>query len=63
MSLAMDQILSNESSVVNDKGVRMGWVGAVAGFLLADKMNYGTFGTVAAISGGHLVGHSLVQYV
>ena len=63
MSLAMDQILQNEKSVISDKSVQFGWMGAVAGFVIADKMNYGTLGTVVAISGGHLLGHSIVHYV
>ena len=63
MSLGISEILKEEKSVAMDHGVWGGVAGAVGGFLLANRMGWGTTGTVAAIAGGHFAGHSAVALI
>ena len=63
MSLGISEILKEEQSVAMDHGVWAGVAGAVGGFLLANRMEWGTTGTVVAIAGGHFAGHSAVALI
>ena len=61
MSLGIDQIIQDEKQVMMDKGVWGGLIGALAGYYLASQQKWPTGATMAAIGGGHFVGHSVVK--
>ena len=59
MSLGFEQIIKQEKTLLTDRGVLFGVVGAITGSYVGQKLNMGFPATALAIAGGHFVGHSI----
>ena len=59
MSLGIQEILQEEKNIAMDHGVWAGAVGSLAGYLLANQMQWSTSMTAASVLGGHFAGHSV----
>ena len=59
MSLGFEQILKNEKTLLTDRGVLFGVLGAISGAYIGQSTKSGFPVTAALIAAGHFAGHSV----
>ena len=59
--IGFDELIREEKDMLMDKGIYFGLGGALLGYFIADKQDWGSGDTMGSIAGGHFLGHSLAM--
>jgi uncharacterized protein YneF (UPF0154 family) len=57
----MDSLENEIKNEINNMEVLAGLAGSITGYLIAERMNYGTFGSILSIGLGHSAGHFIAH--